>query len=77
MIINGCEISLILKSKNGLAQLSHFSGEYENQESPGSRFPGGTIGPAEEDFHEPCTPEPLPGPQMPGHPAGAAHRKEW
>lgn len=57
-------------------KVSHFSGEYENQGSPGSPLLGGTIGPAEEDSHGPCTPEPPPDPQTPGRPAGAARLRE-
>lgn len=56
--------------------MSHFSGEYENRGNPGSPLPGGTTWPAEEGFHGPCTPEPPPGPQMPGHPATAAQRRD-
>lgn len=61
--------------KKALRRQSHFSGECENQGSPGSPLPGGTIGPAGGDSHGPCTPEPPPGPQMPGRPATAAPRR--
>lgn len=54
---------------------SHFSGECENQGSPESHFPDDTTEPAGETLHEPCTPEPPPGPQTPGRPAGATHTK--
>lgn len=61
--------------KKVLRRQSHFSGECENRGSPGSPLPGGTIGPAGGDSHGPCTPEPPPGPQMPGRPAAAAPRR--
>ena len=62
-------------SSSELHEESHFSEGYENQGSPGFPLPGDTIGPAEADLHEPCTPEPPPGPQMPGHPARATQKK--
>lgn len=56
--------------------MSHFSGGCGNQGSPESHFPDDTTGPAGENFHEPCTPEPPPGPLTPGRPAGATHTRK-
>lgn len=70
LIINLNPVSSNVKSML-LRGISHFSGEYENQGSPGSPLPDGTTWPAAEGSHGPGSPEPPPGPQMPEYPAAA------